>query len=490
MHIKRMKKKYQYIAVIMIVSLLAGVVPAPAQEVSAAETGGKELLHNQTEPAASSSAGAVTVPPSSTPVPPSPTPVPAATAKPNAGILLGDDRAGAISMAAGDRGEFDIDRSAAAVFSPSELAQLVSVRYFVSDSTVLAVSVDGAYQALKTGRVSLTVIGYSREEAVLFQKEYDIVIHPDMSDVALEKDSLTLYRDTRLQEEAAGLIKLRSSFVFDEESQEFAYDIKSTNKKMDVFVYIKNNSIEITCADAGSTVLTITLYGKEFKIRLRVYSVTLSATSLLKVRHTSGKLKVKGYSGKVTWKSSRPAVVKVSKSGKIRAKKEGNAVISVKVGDIRLGCIVSVTTPRKKKAIRRAQRIGRTSQYSQPRRMQKGYYDCSSLVWRAYSPYGYRFGAGSAPTAAGEAAYLAARHKLLKGGFNKKNVENLKIRAGDLLFRTGAKNGRFKGIYHVEMIVGYEFVGWKKNNKPLVLVKWANRPDGYYGYGAGIVGRV
>jgi cell wall-associated NlpC family hydrolase len=209
------------------------------------------------------------------------------------------------------------------------------------------------------------------------------------------------------------------------------------------------------------------------------------------VKHTSKQLKVKGYSGKVTWHSSRPSVAAITQKGKIRTKKEGNTVISVKVGTIRLGCILSVTTDRKKKAIRRAQKIASTSTYSQPKRMLKGYYDCSSLVWRAYSKYGYRFGSASyAPTAASQAEYMAQHNKLLKGGFSKGNVENLRIKAGDLLFETGANNGRYKGIYHVEMIAGYEFVGWKNNGKAMVAVKWANRSDGYYGYGAGIVGKM
>ncbi len=95
-----------------------------------------------------------------------------------------------------------------------------------------------------------------------------------------------------------------------------------------------------------------------------------------------------------------------------------------------------------------------------------------------------------APTAAGEAEYLARRHKLLKGGFSQKNALKLKFKAGDLMFETGASNGRYKGIYHVEMIIGYEFYGWDENNKPIVVVKWVNRPDGYYGYGVGIVGKM
>ena len=86
--------------------------------------------------------------------------------------------------------------------------------------------------------------------------------------------------------------------------------------------------------------------------------------------------------------------------------------------------------------------------------------------------------------------HLANRNKLLKGGFSQKNAQTLKFKAGDLMFKTGASNGRYKGIYHVEMIIGYEFYGWDQNNKPVLLVKWANRPDGYYGYGIGIVGKM
>ena len=85
---------------------------------------------------------------------------------------------------------------------------------------------------------------------------------------------------------------------------------------------------------------------------------------------------------------------------------------------------------------------------------------------------------------------MARRHKLLGGGFSQKNAVNLKFKAGDLMFETGASNGRYKGIYHVEMIIGYEFYGWDEKNNPIVAVKWANRPDGHYGYGAGIVGKV
>ena len=54
------------------------------------------------------------------------------------------------------------------------------------------------------------------------------------------------------------------------------------------------------------------------------------------------------------------------------------------------------------------------------------------------------------------------------------------------MFETGAKNGRYKGIYHVEMFAGYECTGFTDKGKPIVSTLWANRPANYY-YGAGCV---
>lgn len=47
----------------------------------------------------------------------------------------------------------------------------------------------------------------------------------------------------------------------------------------------------------------------------------------------------------------------------------------------------------------------------------------------------------------------------------------MKSRPGDLLFGTGANNGRYKGIYHVEMFVGYACYGFQ-GNKPILTTKW------------------
>ena len=65
----------------------------------------------------------------------------------------------------------------------------------------------------------------------------------------------------------------------------------------------------------------------------------------------------------------------------------------------------------------------------------------------------------------------------------------MKLNAGDLMFETGADNGRYRGIYHVEMITGYSCEGFDSKGRPYLQIKWASKPDGYYGSARQLVGR-
>ena len=94
----------------------------------------------------------------------------------------------------------------------------------------------------------------------------------------------------------------------------------------------------------------------------------------------------------------------------------------------------SGATGKEKKTIKFAlSRVGYP--YSQDLRTSGTYYDCSSLVWRSYSPYGYYFGSKNwAPTAASEAEFLASKKKifLTEGQFTYDKINKLKERADDL----------------------------------------------------------
>ena len=145
--------------------------------------------------------------------------------------------------------------------------------------------------------------------------------------------------------------------------------------------------------------------------------------------------------------------------------------------------MVNVSSDTKAKVIAAGQEIAKGT-YSQPRRMSAGYYDCSSLVWRAYKPYGYNFGTNlTAPVAASEAKYLSDRNKLISGAIGKANTQGLKLQPGDLLFEGGQANGRWGGIYHVEMFRGYAISSIDSDGKPVYMNTWVNRVDGCYGYG-------
>ncbi len=422
---------------------------------------------------------------------PTPTVKPYMTPNPNATIRLGDNDID-VKMTVGDKGTFDLDWTNTLEFPAEKLAKLTRIEYDSMNESVLAVTENGQYEAKSMGRVTLSVHGYG--DAGWFYSSYTVLVFPDMNAVTIAKDSATIYLvensyyyDSEVEINIQGLAADTNNSYFDEED---ILSVVSSNSDMSVDVSLSDNKLILSCYTTGKTQLTITIYGKVFNLELKVVSIKMSTNSVLLAKKQTKKLKVKGYSGKVTWKSSRKKVASVSSKGKVKAKKEGNTIITVKIEDCKIGCVVSVTNARKKKAIRRAQRIASTSKYSQPRRMQKGYYDCSSLTWRSYSKYGYSLGgSGYAPVAASQAQWLAQKKKLVKGGLSQKNIQNLKLNAGDLFFETGAKNGRYKGIYHVEMISGYAFYGFDGNGDPIVAVKWANRPDGYYGYAGGIVGR-
>jgi cell wall-associated NlpC family hydrolase len=79
--------------------------------------------------------------------------------------------------------------------------------------------------------------------------------------------------------------------------------------------------------------------------------------------------------------------------------------------------------------------------YDQGRRMQEGYYDCSSLVYRLYKEVGIVL-----PDTAAEQGQYCYTHGMI---INKKD-----LKPGDLIFYSYEENGRFRNISHVAIYVG------------------------------------
>ena len=231
------------------------------------------------------------------------------------------------------------------------------------------------------------------------------------------------------------------------------------------------NTLYINTKSLGRHTITFTVDGKELKpcvVNARdIYfvrnvntvgdensKVWLSDYSMVDLyRGESTVLTTKGFPAgtKIEWSSSNPNVASVNSSGTVTARTSGYARITAAAGGIKISYKVGVASRTAIMAVRYATK-NYFSTYSQEKRMQSGYFDCSSYVWRNYKAAGFDIGnAGSyAPTAAGMAEWCKAnRYMVYKGTVNVN-----RLLPGDLIFWTGEQNGRYMGIYHVDLYTG------------------------------------
>lgn len=395
-------------------------------------------------------------------------------------ISLGTQGDSEISVKRGDEISFSLNTTDEASIYYSIREGIATVSYDVEEG-VLTKKSDAVFQVAGVGSEYLVVTVKNQEGEIISERSYHIISSLDMSGVTLDKASLKGYQYDKSYGYQTFYINARGMEGIYQDDIDFSYT--SSNKKMSVYCNFGNGQIVIETSDAGATNLKFTINGKVFKVKLTVSKVRLSCgSSLLLVQRNTKSVKVKGISGKIKWKSSNSKVLSVTKSGRIRAKKPGNALLTASVGKGKLGCAISVVTKTRKKVIDTANKMGKNWKYSQPKRMQKGYYDCSSLVWKSYRKEKKNFGMRNYAPVAADIGKWCAKHKKLVKGNAYKNIQKMKFRPGALTFKTGYKNGRYKGIYHVEMFTGYTFEGFDSNGKAILGTKWAARGDNY-GYG-------
>ena len=91
--------------------------------------------------------------------------------------------------------------------------------------------------------------------------------------------------------------------------------------------------------------------------------------------------------------------------------------------------------------------------------MSPKYYDCSSLVYRCYRPYGIRFGYTNpswAPTAADEAYWCAVTGRKISS--EAIEILNCKLIPGDTIYYSfEGDNGRYLDIDHTAIFSGYAY---------------------------------
>lgn len=205
----------------------------------------------------------------------------------------------------------------------------------------------------------------------------------------------------------------------------------------------------------GTTLVNVSIDGIILSCNITVTNPKLSKSFFVLSKSTKAILKLKGLNSEsnVKYSAVNGSIASVSGKGVIKSKKYGFTLIKIEVDGAVLSASVNIGTKKGVKAVLNALKV-EGAVYSQARRMQRGYYDCSSLVWRSFSPVGATFGNRRyAPVAASEANFCVTRNKSVPVKYvNKLN----KLRPGDLFFFKGKKNGRYKNIYHVAIYMGQE----------------------------------
>lgn len=238
-------------------------------------------------------------------------------------------------------------------------------------------------------------------------------------------------------------------------------ELKGINSYSNIKWKSKKKSVVTVSADGrlipqkkGTATVTATVDGKTLSCKVYISNPSLKSDYSALAPGGTAKIALKGLSAKskVTYKSSNPGVATVNKSGSITAKSGGRSEITVNADGREFTYLVEVASQTAINACIEGNAIISRSTYSQTYRMTEGYYDCSSLVFRAYGRNSGLLGGGFswAPTAAGMAQHMAATGKVISWG----PVPVEELRPGDLIFYGQQNNGRYLGIYHVSMYYG------------------------------------
>ena len=358
------------------------------------------------------------------------------------------------------------------------------------DSECIAVDAYGNFEARALGRERIEVTGWDSEGTEVFSAVVFFENQVDMEPVKLQKTTLSgylfptyIYGDHISYDQTEFDIKVNSPTVLSEDLPGIDLSCKTGAKDVWAYASLSDNLLHLTIyAQKKCTAkLTVTIAEKKFELTITLKPVKISASSVLMERGKTKQLRLVGYSGAVTWSSSDPAAAQVSKSGVVKGKKIGNAVITATAGGHKIGCAVSVTSAKLKKVCQRAAYIGTNWKYDQNKRTLSGYYDCSSLVWKAYKEYaGINFGSSSyTGTTVTESAWCRDHKCLIKGGYTQKRVDKMLLQPGDLVFKSQDGAKPFETTYHVEMFTGYTCIGYDNKGKPTVIPLWAARDAGY-----------
>lgn len=212
---------------------------------------------------------------------------------------------------------------------------------------------------------------------------------------------------------------------------------------------------------AGKTTIKFLVDGVTFKQKIQVIDPKWQYWILVKKGKESEQRLIADLPEdcEITWKSADKKIAAVTKEGKVKGKGIGSTVITATLEGKTFSCTVTVGSGKGMDAALKGESVLGAS-YSQEKRMQKGYYDCSSFVWRSYNEAGLKLcGVNYAPTAAELARKLESEGKVIAYDY----IDADELKPGDLIFLGDLNNGRYKGIYHVVMYYGAYYGNGEEN---------------------------
>ncbi|MBE5926325.1 MAG: hypothetical protein E7270_05115 [Lachnospiraceae bacterium] len=341
-----------------------------------------------------------------------------------------------------------------------------TVNWTTSDSKVATVDSNGVVKGISYGQATITVSGTTTSEKT-FSDSYTVYI----SDPKLSTKNLCI-NVYGLKKENGCYYPSNNTIEITGINQYSIIETTYSNKRFQIYDYSSYDYTYLTKyinpTKKGKGTITLIIDGKKIKCTVNVFSAYFSRNSktvgdyfskkwvpyqstLALYKGESTTLKAKGFgNSKIKWSSSNKKVA-IVKKGKVTAKGYGSAVITAKVGALEIYYPINVSYKKAIKAIRYANK-NHNATYSQAKRMEDGYYDCSSYAWRSYNSAGMNVGPlpNWAPTAADMAAWCTEKGYMIASGI----VDTSDLLPGDLIFLCGEDNGRYNGIYHVDLYHG------------------------------------
>jgi len=213
---------------------------------------------------------------------------------------------------------------------PAEIADLVTVKYTTTDASI-ATYTNGVVKAgNKSGYAVVTAEVTAKYDGFVMYYETLVYVNLDMSSVSVKAGAteLAVGGKTNVAVSYDASVKAAGATVSYAARGAVAVD--------------KSGNITAKRSGTGTVFVKVSAGGKSIRKAVTINVGEITGPSTVKVKK-SITLKVKGLSGKVSWKVSNKKIATISSKGKLKAKKAGTVKVTATIGKIKLTKKIKVT---------------------------------------------------------------------------------------------------------------------------------------------------